>query len=578
MKNRKRKFLRRLLLSIGGLFALVLVAALVVSFIAIPIDLTDYKGLVETTASHALGRAVTVDGEIMVTTSLWPVFEMQGLTIANPAGFESADLARMEQVRVRVGLLPLLARKVHVKEFRVAGLALDLVRAEGGAMNWAMGDAAESPPASDTQEDAGEDQPAGFATDAFAMDRLALQDISVSYTSGSSKPLEFVLEDCDGSAPYGKPMDVTMHGVLLGEPFELAVQANSLGEFLAMTRSRLEMQLEMAGTSFQFAGSASALAGERSFEMDVSVGGERLDSLDGLLHLDLPPLQDYYLGASVRVEPGRLELSDLEIRAGESTLTGKMAIDRTGPRPTSTVELTAETIQLDDFDMGEWSPEGGEEPAHEAEVVEAAEPAVEAEDEGRAAPAEIMSPEVLERGDVELTVQIQQVLSGDDDLGGGELKLALHEGRISLDPLRLAVPGGELLLQASLKPDTLATDASLRVLLKNFDFGIFVRRSNPDSDLGGVLNVDLDVQTSAGKVEDLLARANGYIDVSAKPENLEAGIIDLWAVNLYLEDPHLRQGEYRFPRGAVRSGGCTDGEAPGVLQSGHSSGGERRLR
>ena len=38
--------------------------------------------------------------------------------------------------------------------------------------------------------------------------------------------------------------------------------------------------------------------------------------------------------------------------------------------------------------------------------------------------------------------------------------------------------------------------------------------------------------TSAGKIEDLLARANGYIDVSGKPENLEAGIIDLWAVNL----------------------------------------------
>jgi hypothetical protein len=42
-----------LLLSIGGVFALLFMAALVVSFIPIPIDLTDYKGLVEGTASSS---------------------------------------------------------------------------------------------------------------------------------------------------------------------------------------------------------------------------------------------------------------------------------------------------------------------------------------------------------------------------------------------------------------------------------------------------------------------------------------------------------------------------------------------
>jgi hypothetical protein len=47
MKNKKlRRVLRLLLLAMGGLVGLVLVAGLVVSFFAIPIDLTDYKGLV----------------------------------------------------------------------------------------------------------------------------------------------------------------------------------------------------------------------------------------------------------------------------------------------------------------------------------------------------------------------------------------------------------------------------------------------------------------------------------------------------------------------------------------------------
>jgi hypothetical protein len=43
-------------------------------------------------------------------------------------------------------------------------------------------------------------------------------------------------------------------------------------------------------------------------------------------------------------------------------------------------------------------------------------------------------------------------------------------------------------LAATLKPDPEAPEASLRMLMKNFDFGVLVKRANPKTDMGGTVN------------------------------------------------------------------------------------------
>jgi len=87
-------------------------------------------------------------------------------------------------------------------------------------------------------------------------------------------------------------------------------------------------------------------------------------------------------------------------------------------------------------------------------------------------------------------------------------------------------------LAASLKPDKKAPQASIRVVMKKFDFGVLVRRANPKADMGGTISLDVDLKSSAGSFDNLMANANGFLDFSARLENLKAGIIDLWAVNV----------------------------------------------
>ena len=144
----------------------------------------------------------------------------------------------------------------------------------------------------------------------------------------------------------------------------------------------------------------------------------------------------------------------------------------------------------------------------------------------------LLSPEVLNQLDVQLEVKAEKVMSGNDDLGNGILTATLREGRFTLDPVKLNIPGGSFSLTASLKPDPATPEASIRAEMENFDFGVLVRRVNQESKMGGTISLDVDLTSTATSFEELMAKGNGHFDFSGKLENLKAGIIDLWAVNL----------------------------------------------
>lgn len=527
--NQRGGVLSFLLRALFALLALLILALLVVTLLRIPLDLSRYKPVAEETLSEALGRRVNIDGKVVVTTSLWPYFELEGLHIANPSEFPEGDFALMEKARVSVGLLPLLQRRLEIREFHVSGLNLDLVRSADGAVNWVFEQSAPGAEVtSDPNAEKPRDQP--IRTDILSVNTLELENIQISFHDQGKEPLVFAMESARGGAPLGEPMELSMLGILLEEPFTLKIKADSLGDFLAMTRSRLGMRLDIAKTRFEFVGLSEALRGGRGSELKLSVTGPDLSSLNNLLRLDLPPLQDYYLKADLRSEPGRLELRSLDTGVGDSSLQGTMLIDRTAALPFATLDLSSERIQLTDFDTGDWTAQD-----ETAAASAAGEPAQSPSETGADSPAarqKLLSQEALARANASLSITVGEVLSGEDRLGNAELKISLRDGRIQIDPLRLQLPKSSLQLQASLKPGRRASDATLRLLIDNFDFGVLTRISNPESDAGGTVNVDIDVSASASNMHSILSGANGYLDVAARLENVSSSLVDLWAVNL----------------------------------------------
>ena len=323
----------------------------------------------------------------------------------------------------------------------------------------------------------------------------------------------------------GKPFILSMKGKLLNEPYVTEIEIGSLQELVENSRSRMKMITEIAKTRFNLAGTLNLAKVTHSLQLKTSVTGDHLDSLNGLLRLDLPPLKSYKAAAALSMRRDRIELTDFAIQVGKSHLTGMMTADKSGSKPEVTVELHSPLIRLNDFDVGEWSPEKND-----------AKQSLAKEGRGKKSEAvrtgELLSSEVLTKLNVRVDVKAETVVSGNDELGSGVLTATLKDGRFALDPVRLNMPGGSFFLAASLKPDIKAPEASVRATIENFDVGVLVRKARPESDMGGIINLDVDLKSSADSFGELLAKGNGYFDFSGRLENLKAGIIDLWAVNV----------------------------------------------
>ncbi|MEQ1779922.1 MAG: AsmA family protein, partial [Hyphomonadaceae bacterium] len=117
-----------------GALLLLLVAAVLIVPNLIPQEV--YRAKIEEVGSQALGRKVTVTGNIRI--GVFPRIEAKAgaSTIANPDGFDQPNFASMKELRAAVSLWPLLFGNVEVEEFVLVEPTITLVSLEDGKNNW----------------------------------------------------------------------------------------------------------------------------------------------------------------------------------------------------------------------------------------------------------------------------------------------------------------------------------------------------------------------------------------------------------------------------------------------------------
>jgi len=530
-----RKFLRRLVYGIAGLIAfLALVSALII-VLELSIDLSPQKATIEAVATRALKRPVHLEGKLTLTAGLWPFIDVTEVRLGNPEGFRAGNIVRLKQARLRIGLIPLLRSRVEVRRLQLTGVTVDLEEDRTGRANWVASRAA----AASGKDPAEKSAPLSAAAlrrgaGAFVVESVVLEDIRIHYRNPRlTQPFELYIAKGKGkgATSIDAPTELEFSGDAMGNALNARVRIGALDEFFLQNRAWMRIDTAIAQTGFSLEGAVDVSTATPQLDVKASVQGERLDSIGGLLDLDLPPVKAYRAAAHLSVQKRRAKLEALELRVGGSALNGQGSIDAAGPRLVAMLELEAPQIRLQDFDVGGWSPkpdQAAAAPAAEKKVTEP--PAAAAQ--GQKPVSKLFSPDVLGRLDARLRVRAGSVLAGKDKLGSGLLEAELKDGRISVQPLKLDVPGGTFLVNLSLKPGVKDADAGLRLLVKDYDIGVLARYRDPKTQLGGVFNLDVDLTSTAGNLDDLLAHANGYLDLSAVPENLRSGVIDLWAVNL----------------------------------------------
>ena len=336
----------------------------------------------------------------------------------------------------------------------------------------------------------------------------------------SKKEWQFFVETGDILRKPGSPGEIRAKGKIGDANADLRAVYHLLDD---NSTSRFD---EIAGTvadvEFEIQDVTKEDAEDPYRHLKFSVKGGRLDRLDSIYELDLPPVGPYAASGLFKRKGDEIAIENMELQIGDNRLLGNWQLDRGTDPQKLTGTLNAETIQIGEFSGKGWSP-----------IVKSLQTG-EAEEVAEEARRKLLSYEILSALDAEIELEVGSVVAGSDTLGKGNLNLSLDGARLQIEPLNVDIPGGHFDGSFLFHPKGDGSlDWKIRVDAKKADYGILVRRINAESKAAGVLNLDLDVAASGVPFgAPQLNVATGDLSFNVCPKNVDASGLDIWAISL----------------------------------------------
>jgi len=327
-----------------------------------------------------------------------------------------------------------------------------------------------------------------------------------------------------------------LNGVIDETPVKLLITGSPLVEYVSnQDEIPLSIDAEFSKSRISFTSRLKLPITNRDMTLGIKVTSERIDHLNDLIRLDLPPFGPLSLESKLEVTRAGYDLSTLAIRVGDTRLKGNLKLDTSLEKPKLDISLVSRLIQLDDFDTGE--PEeatakqttGDVDTKKETPGQTTAEAAEEQHTEDI---RNLLSYEVLSVFDADIKIETQEVRSGKDKLGSARMQVGLQDARLSVEPLKVDLPGGGVRIEMDYTPSATDVTLNMKADIEEFDIGVMVHRAKPDSDMGGKLTLNAVVHSQSPDLTSAMEHASGQFNFLLVPENFSAGIIDLWAVNL----------------------------------------------
>lgn len=312
------KLLKIIVALLAIALGLVVIAAVVLPLIVNP---NDYKDEIAGAVEKQTGRTLTIAGDIGLSVFPWLGLDIGRTQLSNAPGFGDQPMASMEQVQVRVKLLPLLHKELEMDTVRLNGLKVYLAKNAEGRSNWAdlQGEAAEAP-ASGT-----EGKPAGAPASPLA--GLAIGGVEVSDAQivwdDRSTASRYEINDLSfttGAVSPGEPFDLDLHcRVMASEPaldgmFDLQGRIGIAPSLQALAIDDARLDLDLQG--------ASLPAGRLTLTLvsDINVDLEQQT-------LDIPTLKLELLGLEITGN-----VAGTAITAAEPRFSGVLQVAEFVPR------------------------------------------------------------------------------------------------------------------------------------------------------------------------------------------------------------------------------------------------------
>ena len=359
---------------------------------------------------------------------------------------------------------------------------------------------------------------------------------------GDQEPEQIVFTTCRLSGSSNVATDIFLDANFNDVPIEISLATNSLESIL---NDESDMVFDLSG---KIAGMATYFKGEANVDGTASwlsgslrMEGDELSTLNELVDIDFPSIGPVLFQGGIEASEAGFSVSNAQVNVGSTTLTADLSVRNSGDRPDVDLQLYSERLQIDDFVVKNWSPM--EEPetvgksATEVAPPSDAKPAIKRQEIAKSDSdelRELLGEELLASMNCRIEINVVEVMSGVDRLGGGQGEIVLQDSMLMVPAARIELPEGAIRASAKFSQNVDEVFLFTKLNVEEFDLGVLARRQSLYSDTTGEMDVDLELSSIVPVGENLMSNANGYMNFNLRPDNMDAGLFDIWADELLL--------------------------------------------
>lgn len=360
---------------------------------------------------------------------------------------------------------------------------------------------------------------------------IALSDGSLTMQSHVDERLsEIHFARAEIAAVKREKLVARFNGRIGEEPLTFTLLTNPLSHFVTgLAEIEIAIEAELARARLKIDGDIALPITSKSLSVDLSVEGERLDQWNRIMINDLPPFGPYKLRGKVKMSPKGVHVTDFESVIGSSDLGGTIDIDMTGTRPLWKMDLISKQFQLRDFLVEGYSLIPGKQSASKE-----ASDAAPTQEQPFLAQADQRIDESLEidEWDLDISLDARKVMTDQDHVGDGQIVLSARKDRFD-ERFHINIPAGKLQGEMGFQRAHPGISGYFKLDMEKFDYGIFMRHLDPDAEADGLISAKIDLKLAGKDYSHSMEQSNGTIDMAVWPRNINADIMDIWAINLF---------------------------------------------
>lgn len=328
--------LARLFVIFGGLFVLVLVAALVVPYF---VDWTGYRAQFEREASAILGRKVTVQGDATARLLPFPSVTFSNVTVAGGPGGQPA--MTVETFSMDAELAPFLRGEVLIFDMRLVHPKATIDIADNGTVDWAIRPS--SP----------------FDLNQISIEKLTVTEgeIALRHAAGGRSHLISEINSTISAKSLAGPW--RMDGTLLLDGLRSTVAASTgKAEGSGQMRLRLKVDPDAYPLVIETDGNAGIVNGAAVYSGQFKISGNHKNSAElrgsdgeSVKISAGKPDPGFRLNGKFSLDHQKLGVDEFRFETGPLdnpyTADGKASVDL-GLRPNFAIEANGAQVQLDE--------------------------------------------------------------------------------------------------------------------------------------------------------------------------------------------------------------------------------------